>query len=72
MFAPLSTLTPETLMNVLGLIFKGEAIKHSVWCISTSRLVPPKELLMEGKLDTLKFLLCVLLIARVYAVNFFW
>uniref|UniRef100_A0A674PH39 Condensin complex subunit 1 n=1 Tax=Takifugu rubripes TaxID=31033 RepID=A0A674PH39_TAKRU len=29
MFAPLSTLTPETLMNVLGLIFKGEAIKHS-------------------------------------------
>lgn len=59
-------------MNVLGLIFKGEAIKHSVWCISTSLLVPPKELLMEGKLDTLKFLLCVLLIVRVYAVNLFW
>lgn len=44
MFASLSTLTAETVMSVLGLIFKGEAIKHSIWCISTSLMVFPKEL----------------------------
>lgn len=44
MFASLSTLTAETLMSALGLIFKGEAIKHSIWCISISVMVFPKEL----------------------------
>lgn len=49
MFASLSTLTAETLMSVLGLIFKGEAIKHSSWCISTSLMVFLKELRKDSK-----------------------
>uniref|UniRef100_H3CRI2 Condensin complex subunit 1 n=1 Tax=Tetraodon nigroviridis TaxID=99883 RepID=H3CRI2_TETNG len=69
MFASLSTLTTGTLMSVLGLIFKGKTIKHSIWCISTSLV---NGLLMDQILDILKsFFLCFFLIDPEYAVSFF-
>lgn len=63
MFASLSTLTAETLMNTLGLIFKGEAIKHSIWCFSTSVLVFYKErTLNERKSGYIKIIFLMFLL----------
>ena len=49
MFASLSTLNPETLMNTLALIFKGKALAPFIWDISIQRY--PSEVLSDVSLN---------------------